>query len=85
MIDIDVNVRKIEDSEECTGEEGCPCVACNDEDCDRVIDLSKSFNENMKQEFLKKEIDDFVEKVWHTYCDDDIYLSTEEEGSNITK
>jgi hypothetical protein len=45
MIDIDVNVRKIEDSEECTGEEGCPCVACNDEDCDRVIDLSKSFNE----------------------------------------
>jgi hypothetical protein len=26
MIDIDVNVRKIEDSEECTGEEGCTCV-----------------------------------------------------------
>jgi hypothetical protein len=41
MIDIDVNVRKIDDSEECTGEEGCSCVACNDEDCDRVIDLNK--------------------------------------------
>jgi hypothetical protein len=41
MIDIDVNVRKIEDSEECTGEEGCTCVACNDKDCDRAIDLNK--------------------------------------------
>jgi hypothetical protein len=40
MIDIDVNVRKIEDSEECT-EEGCTCVACNDKDCDRAIDLNK--------------------------------------------
>jgi hypothetical protein len=54
MIDIDVNVRKIEDSEECTGEEGCPCVACNDEDCDRVIDLSKSFNENTLSRSFKK-------------------------------
>lgn len=31
MIDIDVNVRKVEDEEgcPCTGEEGCPCDNCN--------------------------------------------------------
>lgn len=44
MIDIDVNVRKVEDGEEgctCTGEEGCPCDNCNGEDCDAVIDLDQ--------------------------------------------
>jgi hypothetical protein len=46
MIDIDVNVRKIEDSEECTGE-GCTCVACNDKDCDRAIDLNKEVKWNV--------------------------------------
>jgi hypothetical protein len=46
MIDIDVNVRKIEDSEECTGEEGCTCV-CNDKDCDRAIDLNKEVTNGM--------------------------------------
>jgi hypothetical protein len=43
MIDIDVNVRKVEDGEECpcTGEEGCPCDNCNGEDCDAIIDLGQ--------------------------------------------
>jgi hypothetical protein len=48
MIDIDVNVRKIEDSEECTGEEGCICVIM--QDCDRAIDLNKEVtNGNVNQ------------------------------------
>jgi hypothetical protein len=58
MIDIDVNVRKIEDSEECTGEEGCPCV-CNDEDCD-IIDLANPLMKKHEAGVLKKEIDDFL-------------------------
>jgi|TARA_R110000782_G_scaffold227877_2_gene314558 hypothetical protein len=47
MIDIDVNVRKIDDSEECTGEEVCTCVTCNDVDFDRVIDVNKEITNGM--------------------------------------
>jgi hypothetical protein len=55
MIDIDVNVRKIEDSEECT-EEGCTCVACNDKDCDRAIDLNKEVTNGMSTSVLHHHI-----------------------------
>jgi hypothetical protein len=46
--------------------------------------LSKSFNEKTwSRSFKKRNWWFFVESM--AYLDDDIYLSTEEEGSNITK